>query len=223
MIEIYAIKQKEKIEESVFNCLFNYISIDKQKRIKRFKFWQDEQRALLGAVLIKKLIAGKLSLNPEKIILKQNEYGKPHLESQPNFYFNISHSGSWVVCGISNNCIGIDVEKIKEINFDIAKRFFSIEENNDLNKKAGHEKQKYFFDLWTLKESYIKNIGKGLSLPLDSFSIKKNENNITMLDNNTYSFKQYEIDTDYKLSLCIKGKIENDIIKIITVNDLLNL
>ncbi|WP_082867275.1 4'-phosphopantetheinyl transferase superfamily protein [Paenibacillus macquariensis] len=60
-----------------------------------------------------------------------------------------------------------------------------------------NDKLDYFYDLWTLKESYVKNIGHGLSIPLDLISFLFNENNIRY--ENRYSheiryFKQYHVD-----------------------------
>ena len=57
---------------------------------------------------------------------------------------------------LSDKPVGIDVEKIKDINIKIADRFFSKEESGRFIQKEESERLKYFFDLWTLKESYIK-------------------------------------------------------------------
>lgn len=66
--------------------------------------------------------------------------------------------------------------------------FFSDEEVEDLNTRSLVGKIDYFYDLWTLKESYIKAIGKGLSIPLNSFTIKKNkEEGIIVKQDDLYS------------------------------------
>ncbi|WP_142334820.1 4'-phosphopantetheinyl transferase family protein, partial [Bacillus pseudomycoides] len=87
------------------------------------------------------------------------------------------------------------------IEIDVVSQLFSVKEIEDLNLKLPIEKDDYFYDLWTLKESYVKAIGKGLSIPLNSFTIKKSEEGITIDPNNIYSpyfLKQYQIDPDYK-------------------------
>jgi 4'-phosphopantetheinyl transferase len=67
--------------------------------------------------------------------------------------------------------IGIDVENsIRKIDINIANRFFSKQESEVLGQTMENEKQNLFFDFWTLKESYIKARGRGLSIPLDKFS-----------------------------------------------------
>ena len=130
---------------------------------------------------------------------------RPILKNQNDLQFNLSHSGIWVVCAVDNLPVGIDVERIQPIDLDISKNYFSPDEHQDLLAKD--DKYAYFFTLWSLKESYIKIVGKGLSLPLNSFSIKffgindiriKEENRL--LEN--IFFSQYEIDKNYKMAVC---------------------
>jgi 4'-phosphopantetheinyl transferase len=110
-----------------------------------------------------------------------------------NIHFNISHAGEWVLCAISNTEIGIDIELIQPIDLDIAKYYFSEVEYMDLQRKEGAEKVSYFFDLWTLKESYIKARGMGLSIPLKDFCIRITHEGITFSGkemNENWFFKQ---------------------------------
>ncbi len=68
--------------------------------------------------------------------------------------------------------VGVDIEKIRPIDFAIAERFFTASEYRLLMDTAEQERLQLFYTLWTLKESYIKFVGKGLSIPLDSFAIE---------------------------------------------------
>jgi len=221
------ISQNYQYDNDFIAKLYSFLLNNEKERITRFRKWEDRQRALLANLLARYIIINKLQIKNSNISFSKNNHGKPFLEYNPQFHFNLSHSGKWIVCGASTNPVGIDVEQIKPINLDIAKRFFSKEEYNDLVKKDDNDKIEYFFDLWTLKESYLKNIGTGLSTSLSSFTIKKNHNSdIKIKINNKYSndfsLKQYNIDKDYKLSVCIKGKIENDKLILITIDDLYN-
>lgn len=141
----------------------------------RYRYPEDASRTLIGEVLARHIISETFHLPNEQIRFTEGRYGKPAAEGLNDFHFNISHSGKWIVCGAGAQPIGVDVEKIKPINFDIAKRFFSPSEHDDLMEKDESERLSYFYHLWTMKESFIKQAGKGLSLPLDSFSVKLNE------------------------------------------------
>lgn len=209
MIELYTVKLSEKMESSLFNRLLSEVSEEKQARIQRFINWEDAQRTLMGDILARTVICDWLKIKNHEISFVLNEYGKPFLKNSERLHFNISHSGKWVICAADSSVIGTDVEFIKPIDLSIAERFFSQEEYKDLLDKNGAERLQYFYDLWTLKESYIKADGKGLSVPLDSFTIKANNGTIKMKTENRFRdchFKQYDIDRNYKLSVCSTSK-----------------
>ncbi|MBE4938163.1 4'-phosphopantetheinyl transferase superfamily protein [Bacillus cereus] len=165
----------------------------------------DVNRTLIGDLLIRSLICQKYKINNEEIRFKYNEYGKPFVENFSDFHFNLSHSGEWVVCTTANFNVGIDIEKVSEIEaLKLAKEFFSADEFYDISNMNSDEQINYFYDLWSLKESYIKTIGKGLYTPLNSFSIKKESRALILYKNipKNFYFKQYNIDPNYKLSAC---------------------
>ena len=205
MIEVYAVKITKQIEKSVFNRCLAYLHKDKQVKIMKFYKYEDAQRSLISDILIRTLICEKTQISNKDIIFDTNEYGKPFLKKFSNFKFNISHSCEWIVCAIYNHSVGIDIEKIAPIDFDVAKQFYSKTEYNALLSKDPGEAISFFYDIWTLKESYIKAAGKGLSIPLDSFSISINDDTIDLITENPFKncfFKQYNIDNNYKMAVC---------------------
>lgn len=205
MIDVYTIKMNPALDGAHFEKLMEFLSEEKQQQIYRFRRKEDAQRAIASEALIRHIIIGMLPIRNKDIVLMKNEYGKPYLRDYPNLQFNVSHSGEWVVCAVNHLQVGIDVEHIQPIDMKIAKRFFSNEEYCDLMDKDPAEQLVYFYDLWTLKESYIKALGKGLSIPLDSFSLKIEDNRISLktvcwpMD---CFFTQYDIDQRYKMSVC---------------------
>lgn len=203
-MKIIAVKIDSEIQDLYMDILRN-LPEEKQIRLNKFRNWIDAKRSLLGEILVRTEIMNLLNIKNHDIQFQKNSYGKPILLNEPQFHFNVSHSGDWVVCATDYSFIGIDVEKITPIDFAIAERFFSQQETLDLFKKKETEKTNYFYDLWTLKESYIKTDGRGLSLPLDSFTIRKNNKVIKIVTTNQLKdvyFKQYEIDELYKCSVC---------------------
>ncbi|MCD6091871.1 MAG: 4'-phosphopantetheinyl transferase superfamily protein, partial [Bacteroidales bacterium] len=149
-----------------------------------------------------------LKLNPMKIEFDYNEHEKPFLKGYPKAHFNISHSGDYVVVAFSDCAVGIDIEKNKGDRLKVAKRFFTKEELEDLFAYSGIEKQiDYFYQLWTLKESYMKAIGKGISMSLSSFSFKKFYTDFRLRyssEDMGYQFTTYKVHPDYACNLCSK-------------------
>lgn len=198
-------------------------TISKQKRERFIKYYHkiDKIRLVIGEILAKTIIIEQTNLLNNQIQFDINEYGKPSLLNNPSVHFNISHSNEYVCCAFSNNCIGIDVEFINDIEYEsIANTYFTKDENNYISNSAN--KLDTFYQLWTLKESYIKCIGKGLSIPFSSFSIDFNNLQINLKDNKEYLFKTIDFDSNYKLSICSKSNCTSPDLIFINQIDLLN-
>ena len=101
-----------------------------------------------------------------------NEYGKPFLSGTYAFHFNISHSGSWVAFAISDSPIGVDVEEGLFYDEELAINYFTSDEQAYVFSDEEGRRER-FYEIWTLKESFIKQLGTGLSTPFDSFCVKK--------------------------------------------------
>lgn len=204
-MKLYALYINQSIPSQLFNSLLPFVSIERRKKIYKFIRKEDADRSLIADILLREALIENLKIENDNIFFNYGNYGKPRLINHESINFNISHSGNWVVCAINSHEVGIDIEKIEDIDFDIAKSFFSEKEYIDLMNKDINKRKDYFYDLWTLKESYIKACGKGLSLDLRSFSFLIENSNILLesKDNSrNYFFKQYFIDKNYKLSVC---------------------
>ncbi len=145
-----------------------------------------------------------------EIEITRNRYGKPYLKNEGNIHFNVSHSGSWAVGAVDSFPVGIDVERIRPVNLEIAERFFAWQEYEELLKKDYPERLDYFFELWTLKESYIKAVGRGLSVPLGSFSVlpgNGGQADSSILDNQDLGcrFKMCALEPGYRMAVCSLG------------------
>lgn len=136
-----------------------------------------------------------------------NEFGKPYIKDS-DVYFNLSHSGDYVMCVISGSEVGCDIQKIGPCKDNLAKRFFCNEEyQNIISQKTEDEQIDLFYRYWTLKESFIKATGMGLKLHLNSFQIILG-NKISIkqsVNNKEYSFIEYNELDGYKCSVCVQG------------------
>lgn len=212
-MQIYA-ANIEDISLSDFNILLNGISLKKRKELEKFKNVKDKLRGGLGEILLRKVLVTEYNFRSEDIKFTFNDYAKPFLEGQ-NIQFNISHSGNWVVLAVDDNLIGIDVEEVKDINYE--EILGSILNDNEFSYiKNSNSKLKTFYTLWTLKESYIKMIGKGMSIPLKSFTIKIYGEDLWKSACQYYkrnvNYKNYILDNKSVVSICsFKDTFPNEI------------
>ena len=146
-----------------------------------------QKKLSIGAEL---LLSEYLGRSPKYCIEK---FGKPCGEE---IEFNFSHSGCIAICAVSDFPIGADVEKIRNINMNIAKKKFCPEEYQVISTSSNP--QESFFEYWVKKESYLKALGTGLRIPLNEFDVTKI---------NDWQFYTYDIE-GYKICVCAKEKPE---------------
>jgi 4'-phosphopantetheinyl transferase len=173
----------------------------------------------MESVFLKKAILSKYINTPiSSIHFGQKKFGKPILISPKNSVdFNVAHSNDFFVCAIADSgLIGVDVEEIKEIDLQITLEFCCDSELEYCSAGNVIERRTNFFKLWTLKEAYVKAIGKGLSYPLKDICFDlKDMSSVKIKGNNSkkWLFDVNKID-NYILSICTSEKIDkSDIVQ----------
>ena len=180
MLEVWITDLSVPLPKHQYYELLTELSIDKQEKLCKYKYHEDALRSLLGDIMIRTMIYKYRLFSGSEIEFKMNKYGKPYLVNNANIHFNISHSENLVACAINDNSpIGIDIEYIKPIDLSIAKRFFTENEFHFIispdDKRSRYQR---FYYIWTRKEAYIKQQGVGLHIPLKSFDVLVNQNNV---------------------------------------------
>ena len=166
---------------------------------------KDKNLSLGASVLLDCGLNKLFGLREKEMQYGFTENGRPFFENRPDIYFSISHSGMKAVAAFSDGEIGADIEKIKNADLKIAKRFFNEKEYEYLNSISDSEKQtSEFYRLWTMKESYMKFTGLGMKLPLDSFCIEQGER----ASCGETVFYEYDGISGYRLSVCSRNKNE---------------
>lgn len=204
MLEVCILNLKRPLKALYKEAFLSQVSLERRAKINRFRREIDGQRTLCGEILIKSMLAKYLKKPINRINFQKNEFGKPYLEGNP-LYFNISHSGEWVVGIISDHLVGIDVEEIKKPDLGIAERFFTKAEYIGLSSiKDEALRQKMFYMFWSCKESYIKMVGKGLTIPLDAFELMYEDEGFLLkipYEGIMGYFKTYPLE-NYSLVIC---------------------
>ena len=155
-------------DAALFARLLETLPYTRQEKVRAFRD-EGAARLSLAAGLLLNIALRDCGLQAGE--MRTGEYGKPCFPALPDFHFSLSHSGGLALCAVSALPLGCDIEQIRGDRLRLAARFFHPEEHAWLLSLPEGERQAAFFRLWTCKESFIKAIGRGLSLPLDSFCV----------------------------------------------------
>jgi len=153
------------------------LSKDEKARAARFRFHTDGDRFIAARSSLRTILARYLWTRPAELKFGINPFGKPHLvgsQDKLGLRFNLSHSHEIALLALARNRdVGVDIEFMRRdfATDEVAERFFSRSEVNQLGSFASELKTEAFFNCWTRKEAYIKARGEGLSFPLDQFDV----------------------------------------------------
>ena len=103
----------------------------------------------------------------------EEEHGKPAFVDHPGLHFNLSHSDTMVACALCDTPVGVDIQSLVTVSEGMVRYVMSDAEIAVYETLADEAaKQLFFTQLWTLKESYAKVTGRGLTHEFPSFEIK---------------------------------------------------
>lgn len=134
---------------------------------------------------------------PLPLSIGTREEGKPFLRELP-LAFSLSHSGPYVACAVADHEIGVDIQRRSTAKKSLLRRCISERERAYI--EASSDPAAAFTELWSLKESYVKALGVGLSLSFSSFSIELSEPR-RLAGDPEVSFWTF-VGEDYSLSVC---------------------
>jgi 4'-phosphopantetheinyl transferase len=146
------------------------LSPEEHSRAERFLRKLDHDRYVFAHGRTREILAKYLDCTPNAIAYEYEKFGKPQLRTAINPHqinFNLSHSGNRLMLGVVAAArIGVDIEQIRpeSATLDVAARFFTHRENEDLKSLSDRIQIEGFFNCWTRKEAYLKALGCGLSI-----------------------------------------------------------
>ena len=151
---------------------------------------EDELLAVLQARMLSE------QTSPFSFFYKYGEQGKPQIVNFPK-KFNLSHSGDYVVCGVSNGEVGVDIQKWVPYKERTAERFFAKEEWELLQEKDEQERTELFYRLWSRKEAYGKYTGQGIGS-----AVGEDFSNEQKWQEKQICFRERILEDGYSLAVC---------------------
>lgn len=154
-----------------------FLSDREQARAARFRFDRDRLRFTLATGWLRWVLGQARGDEPSHLTFEYGDHGKPALPGGPAF--NLSHSGDHVLLGVAEaGRLGVDIEVVRPMDDmeGLARRHFADEEVRALRGLPPEDRLRAFFRGWTRKEAFIKGLGRGLSVPLDSFAVDLGHN-----------------------------------------------
>ena len=153
------------------------MTADELTRWSRLRFEDDRRMFLATRALVRCMLSEYFDVAPADWRFLAGAHGKPYIQSpatMPPLHFNLANTKGLVVCAVSmaHEFVGVDVERTDRHTDTVAlaARFFSPSEARALRQLPSAEQPRRFYQYWTLKESYLKANGWGLTAPLDRFS-----------------------------------------------------
>lgn len=200
MVELYAANIQQIAPKA--QSLVVQLDEARQARIRAFGGSNEALRSLAAGLLLCHAFGDEA----KGARFERGGRGKPSLPNGKPF--NLTHAGDYAVLAVSNGTVGVDLERIRPIDWaKISARFFHPEERAFLAQSARPEV--VFFWIWTLKESYLKAEGLGFSVSPASFSILPQDVfGATINLETSYIFRRFDSFEGYCLSLCC---VERDI------------
>ena len=155
------------------------ITPEERQRVQAFRFEKHQRQCLAARALLRTVLSHHAPVAPDSWRFEAGRNGKPFIASPaglPALHFNLAHTQGLVVCAVSHGHarLGVDVEAFDRgaSAAEIADSHFSPDEKALLRRVPAEHHHHAFMRLWTLKESFIKATGEGLSTPLEQFSFE---------------------------------------------------
>jgi 4'-phosphopantetheinyl transferase len=173
----------------MYELLYKAASPERKQRADRYRRPEDKLRCVIADGLL------RTALGTASYTVEKGRYGKPYLKDRKDFFYNLSHSGRYVVMAWGSSEVGIDVQEHRA-GTDLralAAYGFAPDEYAYVFRCDTQIPQR-FYDIWTAKESYLKYTGKGLGMDLRSFSVMQPDAKVRYL--------RPALEDGYSLCLC---------------------
>lgn len=171
-IDLWSIDPTQLTENTII-LLSTLLSNEESLKLQQYKNKSAQHTSLVTRSLSRLILSQYTNTAPGALSFIRNAHGKPALvENINNLSFNLSHNNDLIIMAICvNDDLGCDIENpTRKISIEpISRRYFAQQEHQQLCELIGEAKKQRFFEIWTLKEAFVKATGIGIGLGLDTF------------------------------------------------------
>jgi 4'-phosphopantetheinyl transferase len=194
-------------------------SPDELLRCDRFLVAEAQRRYLVSRALVRTALSEYANVAPAGWAFAANPHGKPSIlePAGTELQFNVSHTAGLAVCAVTRGAeVGVDAEFVDQdfAAVSVARLSFTPEEAALLDAASPEERMRRFFQLWTLKEAFIKGIGRGLNLPMKEFSIRMDPwqppKVSSATERSNWNLAQIQMGGNHQVSLCVDASQQPD-------------
>jgi len=157
---LYIFEEADKIDDDIPETMLSRLSKNRRTKVLEIKPPLSKKTSVAVYLLLRRALFDVYGID-EVVEFEYTAKGKPLLKDHPHIHFNFSHSKNLASCAVSDNEVGVDIQHIVTVSEAVARRVLSDKEYAGFNTAAN--KDEYFCEIWTVKESFLKKTGQGIT------------------------------------------------------------
>jgi 4'-phosphopantetheinyl transferase len=201
---VHVWKLRIPADEVIIAALEKLLNAPELEKASRFHQLKDNQCFIARQGVLRILLAKYARISPAAVKFTTGKNEKPEFENDANIFYNVSHSGYFILIAVSNSEVGVDIERANPrfLYTDVLKQSFNTAEIEHITTSANPVD--VFFDLWTRKESLTKATSKGIDddFPeIPSLDGQHTVDSSLLESDDKWQVRNFRLDEEYVASL----------------------
>jgi len=164
---LYIFEKTDLLYDDFLKEVKPLLSDTRREKIRRLRLAKSKTSSAVVYLLLRLALMETYGIN-EVVEFDYCGNGKPVLKDHPQIHFNLSHTSDTAACVVADAAVGVDVQSITNVKDRVARRVLTDAEYNGF--LTSPEPEKYFCEIWSIKESFLKKTGQGIAAELSEIS-----------------------------------------------------
>lgn len=154
-IDLWAARLERPLTEQEMERMLRLMPAKRRERLGRLQREEKHREPLCAYAMLRLALRERYGWRawPEIMV---TERGKPWFPEHPKVHFSLSHTEGAVLAGVSDQPIGVDIERIRPVG------------QRTMSQVAGVTTETEFFRSWVRREARTKRSGSGITAMLRS-------------------------------------------------------